>query len=219
MKISLICISLLSVFLLVAIFFVYKQMKKVAAARREVIDTNTLLQELNGELHDSNSQLKEMNHTLSEANYIKEEYIGRYMDQCSTYLDKMDLYRRSLNKIAAAGRVEELYKAIKSSQFLEEELKDFYANFDMTFLQLFPNFVEALNELLLPEEQIVLKPDELLNTELRIFALIRLGIKDSSQIAELLHYSVNTIYNYRSRVKTKARVSRDDFEDLVAKIR
>ena len=83
---------------------------------------------------------------------------------------------------------------------------------------LFPNFVESLNELLLPEEQIVLKPDELLNTELRIFALIRLGIKDSSQIAELLHYSVNTIYNYRSRVKTKARVSRDDFEDLVANL-
>ena len=108
MKTSLICISLLSVFLLVAILFVYKQMKKVAAARREVIDTNTLLQELNEELHDSNSQLKEMNHTLSEANYIKEEYIGRYMDQCSAYLDKMDLYRRSLNKIAAAGRVEEL---------------------------------------------------------------------------------------------------------------
>lgn len=104
-----------------------------------MVDTNTLLQELNEELHDSNSQLKEMNHTLSEANYIKEEYIGRYMDQCSTYLDKMDLYRRSQNKIAAAGRVEELYKAIKSSQFLDEELKEFYANFDMTFLQLFPN--------------------------------------------------------------------------------
>ena len=97
----------------------------MTAARREVVDTNTLLQELNEELHDSNSQLKEMNHTLSEANYIKEEYIGRYMDQCSTYLDKMDLYRRSLNKIAAAGRVEELYKAIKSSQFLDEELKEF----------------------------------------------------------------------------------------------
>ena len=173
MKVSLICISLLSVFLLVAIFFVYKQMKKVAAARREVVDTNTLLQELNEELHDSNSQLKEMNHTLSEANYIKEEYIGRYMDQCSTYLDKMDLYRRSLNKIAAAGRVEELYKAIKSSQFLDEELKEFYANFDMTFLQLFPNFVEEFNALL--TEPMQPKPGELLNTELRIFALIRLG--------------------------------------------
>lgn len=216
MKVSLICISLLSVFLLVAIFFVYKQMKKVAAARREVIDTNTLLQELNEELHDSNSQLKEMNHTLSEANYIKEEYIGRYMDQCSTYLDKMDLYRRSLNKIAAAGRVEELYKAIKSSQFLDEELKDFYANFDVTFLQLFPSFVEDFNALL--TEPMQPKPGELLNTELRIFALIRLGITDSTKIAQFLRYSVTTIYNYRTRVRNKAVGERDEFEAKVMQI-
>ena len=216
MKVSLICISLLSVFLLVAIFFVYKQMKKVAATRREVVDTNTLLQELNEELHDSNSQLKEMNHTLSEANYIKEEYIGRYMDQCSTYLDKMDLYRRSLNKIAAAGRVEELYKAIKSSQFLDEELKEFYANFDMTFLQLFPNFVEEFNALL--TEPMQPKPGELLNTELRIFALIRLGITDSTKIAQFLRYSVTTIYNYRTRVRNKALGERDEFEAKVMKI-
>ena len=216
MKISLICISLLSVFLLAAIFFVYKQMKKVAAARREVVDTNTLLQELNEELHDSNSQLKEMNHTLSEANYIKEEYIGRYMDQCSTYLDKMDLYRRSLNKIAAAGRVEELYKAIKSSQFLDEELKEFYANFDVTFLQLFPSFVEDFNALL--TEPMQPKPGELLNTELRIFALIRLGITDSTKIAQFLRYSVTTIYNYRTRVRNKAVGERDEFEAKVMQI-
>lgn len=216
MKISLICISLLSVFLLAAIFFVYKQMKKVAAARREVVDTNTLLQELNEELHDSNSQLKEMNHTLSEANYIKEEYIGRYMDQCSTYLDKMDLYRRSLNKIAAAGRVEELYKAIKSSQFLDEELKEFYANFDVTFLQLFPNFVDEFNVLL--TEPMQPKPGEQLNTELRIFALIRLGITDSTKIAQFLRYSVTTIYNYRTRVRNKALGEREEFEAKVMKI-
>ena len=211
MKISLICISLLSIFLLVAVFFVYKQMKKVAAARREVLDTNTLLQELNEELHHSNSQLKEMNHTLSETNYI-----GRYMDQCSTYLDKMDLYRRSLNKIAAAGKVEELYKAIKSSQFLEEELKEFYANFDMTFLQLFPNFVEEFNALLV--EPMQPKAGELLNTELRIFALIRLGITDSTKIAQFLRYSVTTIYNYRTRVRNKALGERDEFEAKVMKI-
>ena len=216
MKISLICISLLSVFLLAAIFFVYKQMKKVAAARREVVDTNTLLQELNEELHNSNSQLKEMNHTLSEANYIKEEYIGRYMDQCSTYLDKMDLYRRSLNKIAAAGRVEELYKAIKSSQFLDEELKEFYANFDVTFLQLFPNFVDEFNALL--TEPMQPKPGEQLNTELRIFALIRLGITDSTKIAQFLRYSVTTIYNYRTRVRNKALGEREEFEVKVMKI-
>ena len=216
MKISLICISLLSVFLLAAIFFVYKQMKKVAAARREVVDTNTLLQELNEELHDSNSQLKEMNHTFSEANYSREEYIGRYMDQCSTYLDKMDLYRRSLNKIAAAGRVEELYKAIKSSQFLDEELKEFYANFDVTFLQLFPNFVDEFNALL--TEPMQPKPGEQLNTELRIFALIRLGITDSTKIAQFLRYSVTTIYNYRTRVRNKALGEREEFEAKVMKI-
>ena len=181
-----------------------------------MLDTNTLLQELNEELHHSNSQLKEMNHTLSETNYIKEEYIGRYMDQCSTYLDKMDLYRRSLNKIAAAGKVEELYKAIKSSQFLEEELKEFYANFDMTFLQLFPNFVEEFNALLV--EPMQPKAGELLNTELRIFALIRLGITDSTKIAQFLRYSVTTIYNYRTRVRNKALGERDEFEAKVMKI-
>lgn len=216
LKISLICISLLSIFLLVAVFFVYKQMKKVAAARREVINTNTLLQELNEELHNSNLQLKEMNHTLSETNYIKEEYIGRYMDQCSTYLDKMDHYRRSLNKIAAAGKVDELYKAIKSSQFLEDELKEFYSNFDMTFLQLFPNFVEEFNALL--TEPMQPKSGELLNTELRIFALIRLGITDSTKIAQFLRYSVTTIYNYRTRVRNKALGERDEFEAKVMRI-
>ena len=216
MKWTLASISMLSFFLLLAIFYVYKQMKRLAVARKEVIDTNKRLKELNEELHDSNSQLKEMNHTLSEANYIKEEYIGRYMDQCSTYLDKMDLYRRSLNKIAAAGRVEELYKAIKSSQFLDEELKEFYANFDMTFLQLFPNFVDEFNALL--TEPMQPKPGELLNTELRIFALIRLGITDSTKIAQFLRYSVTTIYNYRTRVRNKALGERDEFETKVMQI-
>ena len=216
LKVSLICISLLSVFLLIAVFFVYKQMKKVAVARREVLNTNALLQELNEELHASNSQLKETNHALAETNYIKEEYIGRYMDQCSTYLDKMDLYRRSLNKIAATGKVDELYKAIKTSQFIENELKDFYANFDLTFLQLFPNFVEEFNALL--TDPLQPKPGDLLNTELRIFALIRLGITDSTKIAQFLRYSVTTIYNYRTRVRNRAAGEREEFENKVMRI-
>jgi len=191
-------------------------MKRVAAARHEVIDANKRLKELNEELHRYNLQLKEANHIIAENSYLKEEYIGRYMDQCSTYLDKMDLYRRSLNKIAATGRVEELYKAIKSSQFLEEELKEFYANFDMTFLQLFPNFVEEFNALLV--EPMQPKQGELLNTELRIFALIRLGITDSTKIAQFLRYSVTTIYNYRTRVRNKALGERDEFEAKVMKI-
>lgn len=218
MKWALVSISLLSLFLLLAIFYVYKQMKKVAAARREVIDANKRLKELNDELHLSNAQLKEANHSIAENSYLKEEYIGRYMDQCSVYLEKMDNYRRSLGKIAATGNVEELYKNIKSSKFIEGELKEFYTNFDNTFLQLFPSFVEDFNALLADDEQISLKAGERMNTELRIFALIRLGITDSVKIAQFLRYSVTTIYNYRTKVRNKAAGDRDLLEQEVMTI-
>lgn len=218
MKWALVSISLLSLFLLLAIFYVYKQMKKVAAARREVIDANKRLKELNDELHLSNAQLKETNHSIAENSYLKEEYIGRYMDQCSVYLEKMDNYRRSLGKIAATGNVEELYKTIKSSKFIEGELKEFYTNFDNTFLQLFPTFVEDFNALLADDEQISLKAGERMNTELRIFALIRLGITDSVKIAQFLRYSVTTIYNYRTKVRNKAAGDRDLLEQEVMTI-
>lgn len=218
MKWALVSISLLSLFLLLAIFYVYKQMKKVAAARREVIDANKRLKELNDELHLSNAQLKEANHSIAENSYLKEEYIGRYMDQCSVYLEKMDNYRRSLGKIAATGNVEELYKNIKSSKFIEGELKEFYTNFDNTFLQLFPTFVEDFNALLADDEQISLKAGERMNTELRIFALIRLGITDSVKIAQFLRYSVTTIYNYRTKVRNKATGDRDLLEQEVMTI-
>ena len=218
MKWALVSISLLSLFLLLAIFYVYKQMKKVAAARREVIDANKRLKELNDELHLSNAQLKEANHSIAENSYLKEEYIGRYMDQCSVYLEKMDNYRRSLGKIAATGNVEELYKNIKSSKFIEGELKEFYTNFDNTFLQLLPNFVEDFNALLADDEQISLKAGERMNTELRIFALIRLGITDSVKIAQFLRYSVTTIYNYRTKVRNKAAGDRDLLEQEVMTI-
>ena len=218
MKWALVSISLLSLFLLLAIFYVYKQMKKVAAARREVIDANKRLKELNDELHLSNAQLKEANHSIAENSYLKEEYIGRYMDQCSVYLEKMDNYRRSLGKIAATGNVEELYKNIKSSKFIEGELKEFYTNFDNTFLQLFPTFVEDFNALLADDEQISLKAGERMNTELRIFALIRLGITDSVKIAQFLRYSVTTIYNYRTKVRNKAAGDPDLLEQEVMTI-
>ena len=218
MKWTLASISMLSFFLLLAIFYVYKQMKRLAVARKEVIDTNKRLKELNEELHLSMHKLKEANHSIAENSYLKEEYIGRYMDQCSVYLEKMDNYRRSLGKIAATGNVEELYKNIKSSKFIEGELKEFYTNFDNTFLQLFPTFVEDFNALLADDEQISLKAGERMNTELRIFALIRLGITDSVKIAQFLRYSVTTIYNYRTKVRNKAAGDRDLLEQEVMTI-
>ena len=218
MKWALVSISMLSFFLLLAIFYVYKQMKKLAVARKEVIDSNKRLKELNEELHLSMHKLKEANHSIAENSYLKEEYIGRYMDQCSVYLEKMDNYRRSLGKIAATGNVEELYKNIKSSKFIEVELKEFYTNFDNTFLQMFPTFVEDFNALLTNDERISLKTGERMNTELRIFALIRLGISDSVKIAQFLRYSVTTIYNYRTKVRNKAAGDRNLLEQEVMKI-
>lgn len=214
------CVALLALLLVIVLIYIYRQMKALSIAKKGLQEVNERLFSLNEELEEVNCHLRSTNLELSESNLIKEAYIARFFKLCSVYVDRLQAYRKLVNKKLQRGQVAELLKMTHlSNDIVTVEVQELYANFDSAFLHLFPNFVESLNALLLPEEQIVLKPDELLNTELRIFALIRLGIKDSSQIAELLHYSVNTIYNYRSRVKTKARVSRDDFEDLVAKIR
>lgn len=205
-------ITALLVLLSGALVYIYWQMRKLATARNH-------LQEANGQLNELNGNLKSLNLDLSEANQIKEEYIARFVKLCSTYIDKLDAYRRMVNKKISNGQIAELLKMTRSQEALDRELEELYLNFDSAFLHIFPDFVDQFNALLQDDERIVLKRDELLNTELRIFALIRLGIEDSSQIAEFLRYSVNTIYNYRSKVKNKSSVSRDDFEDLVKAIR
>lgn len=210
-------ISILSLFLIVAVGYVIRQLKKLAKARREVVHANRELQKLNTDLVEANHRQKQTNHSLTEANCIKEEYIGRFLGQCSAYIDKLETYRRMLNKKAASGKVEELYKTLKSSQFIEDELKEFYHNFDNSFLSIFPDFVECFNRLLPESEQIVPKQGERLTTELRIFALIRLGITDSAKIASFLRYSITTIYTYRSKLKNKS-LHRDNLEEQVMKI-
>lgn len=198
------CLALLSVILLISILYIYKQMKKLTAARKA--------------LSEANNRLTEMNAELSEANQIKQEYIAHYLDQCTLYIDKLETYRRSLANMAITSKVNELFKAIKSEQFIEDEREKFYKEFDRTFLNLFPHFVEAFNNLLIEDGRIYPKPGELLCTELRIFALIRLGISDSNKIARFLSYSLATIYNYRSKVRNKARGDKNSFEQEVMKI-
>lgn len=213
--IALISISVLSLILIITIFVIYKQMKKLAVARHNLRSANDELSQLNSTLADSNSRLKDTNEQLSETNIIKEEYIGRYMDQCSTYIEKLELYRKSLYKIVASHNMEKLVEIVKSSRVIDEELKDFYRNFDDTFLRLFPDFVEHFNALLNEGERIYPKAQGELNTELRIYALIRLGITDSVKIAQFLRYSVTTIYNYRTRIRNRAMGERDEFEQKV----
>lgn len=218
LELFLTCISLLSLLLILAVGYIYKQMKSQARTRNELQHANVQLDELNKSLQQVNTRQQELNNQLSEANRIKEEYISLFLSLCSTYIDKLENYRKMVNRKVAAGQIDELFKATKSAQSTDMELKEFYTRFDNTFLHLYPHFVEEFNTLLLPGEKIELKNGELLTTELRIFALIRLGITDSSRIAEFLRYSVNTIYTYRTKVKNKAILPRDDFENAVMQI-
>ncbi|KGE15268.1 hypothetical protein DI53_0949 [Sphingobacterium deserti] len=206
---NLIVISLLSMFLVLALFFLYTQIKKLRRARIE-------LHQANAELKKLNTQLLLSNTNLSESNHIKEEYIAQFFDICSSYIDKIDEQRKLLLKRFAQKQYDDINKILKSQDVVKNELEELYRNFDIIFLNLYPSFIEDFNQLLRSEERINLKDGELLNTELRIFALIRLGITDSTKIATFLRYSLRTVYNYRVKVRGKVAGSKDEFE---AKIR
>lgn len=207
----LISISFLSIFLIIIAFALYKQLRKLAIARKE-------LSAANDELNRTNRRVKEVNQSLQESNTVKEEYIGRYVDQCSIYIDKLDDYRRMLNKAATAGKIDDLMRTIKSKQFIDEELKAFYDNFDNTFIQLYPSFVADFTALLTDNDYIQLKPGQLLNTELRVYALMRLGITDVAKMSGFLRCSASTIYNYRHKIKGKTAFIREEFEEKVMQI-
>lgn len=218
LKLLLIIVSVLSVCLLIAMVYVYKQMKKGQLFSIKLKDINAELELFNGRLHDVNKELISRNREVAEANHIKEEYIAYFLDECSKYITKLDDYRRMVHKKMQEKQYEKLYNITRDNSLKEEELKELFVNFDFMFINLFPNFLTEFNALLLDEERIFLKKEKELNTELRIFALIRLGINDSSKIANFLGYSVNTIYNYRTKMKNRAKVSREDFELRVRKI-
>lgn len=165
---------------------------------REVEKKNAQLAAYYKSIEETEEHLKMTNLELVEANAAKEEYLGLFLSMCSGYLDKL--------------------KKAQGREQYDEELKKFYRTFDTSFLQLYPTFVEDFNSLLREDSRITLKDGETLNTELRIFALIKLGITQSSHIASLLRYSVNTIYNYRAQVKNAALSDRENFEELVRKI-
>ncbi len=186
--------------------------------RRKIEQMHQQIKEYNASLSQSNEKARIMNAALIEANTVKEEYIGLFLSMCSNYIEKLMSYQRNVRRKLAAGKIAELKAESSSSEVIDAELESFYEMFDNAFLQLYPNFVEEFNSLLKPSSRIELKKGERLNTELRIFALIRLGITDSSRIAALLRYSVNTIYNYRARIKNNAAGSRDDFEEAIKTI-
>ncbi len=215
LKLYAITLTILAILLSLATAVTFIQMKRLSKARASLQSANSRLNVLHKDLTQANEQLKTLNNELIESNRTKEEHIGFFLNLCSTYIDKLEDFRKFVHRKVTSGQHEELFKITKSNQFLDSELKEFYTNFDNTFLHLFPTFVEDFNALLVENERIEIKMDELLTTELRIFALIRLGITDSSKIASFLRYSVNTIYNYRTRIRNKSLVPREDFERKV----
>jgi DNA-binding CsgD family transcriptional regulator len=225
LRLGLIAISVLVVLLLCALFFLHRRNRQLDVAREALHDTNDKLAALNEELTSANEQLSAsngqlaiLNAKLKDANNVKDEYIGRFLSLCSQYIDKLDNYRKMVNKKMKNKEYDELFHLTKSTELKDQEIEELNQSFDSVFLHLFPNFVNDFNALLQPDYQVSLKEENRLSTDLRIFALIRLGIDDSSKIAEFLHYSVNTIYNYRARIKNGALDNRDQFERKVKEI-
>ncbi|MFV8325928.1 DUF6377 domain-containing protein [Flavobacterium sp. ZS1P14] len=208
LKYSIIVISILSIFITFSLIFIYRQVGQLRQARLAVDG-------LNNELQFSNNELQQLNSKLHHANETREENVGLFMDLCSSYISKLDNYKQIVKSKIINNKINDLLKNIDSQQFAKSDKNDFFASFDRSVLSLFPNFVENVNKLLKEDSQLQLKKGEILNTELRVLALIRLGIDSSNKIASFLYYSPQTIYNYRVKMKNSSRFVREDFEQQI----
>ncbi|MDE6453889.1 MAG: hypothetical protein K2L27_06770 [Muribaculaceae bacterium] len=168
-------------------------------------------------LHREMSRLRQLQQSLRAANRTKEIYMSQFLKLCSIYMDKLKQFSKLVTRKIGAGQVDDLYRMARNGKFVEEESRDFYEVFDRAFLHIYPTFVDSVNALLRPGERIEPAEDGGLNTDLRILAFMRLGIEDTASIAQVLNYSVNTIYSYRNRLRARA-ISRDTFEADVMRI-
>lgn len=209
MNVFMIFLSLLVILLVVALIFTRYYLLRYREANGKV-------REVNEQLHDAVDKLKRSNGMLEENSKIKEEYIGRFMELASTFIDKAEDQRKGAYRLAREHNFAELYDYLKTPILREQSSKNFYENFDVAFLNIYPDFVDKVNELLRPDGRIEPK-GERLSTELRILALIRLGITDNQRIADILRSSITTIYTYRSKLKGRS-LYKDEFETRVAAI-
>ncbi len=168
-------------------------------------------------LREANDHLRDINGKLQEVSKIKDEYLGYYFNINSEYIEKIEKFKRSVDQKLINKKFEDI-RYVMSRIDLKKEREELYYSFDKVFLKLFPGFVDTFNSYFNDEDKFVLPNEQLLNTELRIFALIRMGITDSDKLAKILGYSVNTIYAYKNRVKSKANVPNDVFEQKIMEI-
>ncbi|SEO32219.1 hypothetical protein SAMN05192574_10765 [Mucilaginibacter gossypiicola] len=203
-------ITLLVIAVVAFAVIVFKQLKKLRIADNIIKAANVALQE-------NNKVLEELNVNLSTANKIKNEYIGYYFNINSIYIEKLESFQKSLDKKLTSKRYEDALTAVRNLN-LEKERQQLFHTFDNVFLRLFPDFISKFNALFNNGEEIAIADGQLLGTEHRIFALIRMGIHDNDRIAKLLGYSVNTIYSYKNRIKNKSFVPNDEFEEHIMAI-
>ncbi|MBO4743860.1 MAG: hypothetical protein J5533_09545 [Bacteroidales bacterium] len=197
-------LSLLLILLALAVIMAMRQRHTISKANRALVEVN--------------GELREISRKLQETGYLKEEYLYQYMEQAAAGIDKMESYRRKILLAYRKFGAEQLASQLESPLDVEDELRSFYNSFDETFIHLFPTFVEDVNRLLKPQQQLVPKPGRLMNTELRILALIRLGVTDNVKMAHFLRTSLSTVYNYRSKLRNAALSDQPGFEEQVAKI-
>ena len=210
--------SVLSFILLITVVLILKQIYSLRKAKDRVSAAKDKLSELSEELREANRELGSKNAELREFNRTKEQYAGLFMEYCSTAISSLQHYQQGLRiHVIQGGNRAGLMKKLESTEISDSLLKNFYVRFDEAILNIYPEFVEKFNSLLLPDRQVILKSGELLNTELRLFALIRLGIDDNAKIAEFLRCSLATVYTYRSRMKKRA-INPDGFEEAVKEI-
>ena len=200
-------LSVITLLLIGTIAFILSMMRKRRAAIEKI---NTL----NQELERRNAAIEAANNEMKESNRIKDEYIGRFLELSSNYIQRGEDRAKLLNRLARDKKMAELYAELKSSASLNESIRLFYQNFDTAFLNIYPNFIKEVNSLMANGNQFEVDGGQKLTTELRILALIRLGINDNQKIADILRSSITTIYTYRSKIKARA-LSKDTFEDEI----
>lgn len=216
-RIYLVTLSVLAVVLLVTIGFLAIQISRVHKANRQKQQTLEELRQLSDKLKELNAELNRSNSDLKNANTIKEEYAGLFMEYSSLALYHLQHYHQQLRTLAMKGNIDAIRKKLDSTEIESKTLKEFYAKFDEAIISIYPSFVEKFNALLLPGETVAIKPGEKLNTELRVFALMRIGINDPEKIARFLRCSLSTIYTYRSKMKKRA-TDPENFEKQVMNI-
>ncbi len=210
-------LSLLAVLMVALIVFIVRQNSLLTQRRHALAESNSQLSLLNEQLGTLNEQLADTNGRLIATNKRRESLAKVYIDLCATYVHRLERFQLLVQRKIKAKQTTDLLSAISSQRLSAEENAAFMHRFDKTFLELYPTFVNEFNALLLEGEQITLPHSSTLTTELRIFALIRLGVKESSEIAALLQFAPRTVYNYRSAFKTRVR-DREHFEEQVCKL-